>query len=491
MASHTLINRPPAAPAKAPPGCAPAGSPAAAPQLKPGRLRAGLAAFGQWLQAHRAGIQAIQWCVVVMYFTLLIIPAFMPLPPQGARILHNLTLFAQFIFWGIWWPFVILSMVLVGRLAWCGVFCPEGALAEWSSRRGLNAKIPRWIKWRGWPAAAFVMTTLYGQLISVYDYGRAALLILGGSTAGAIAIGLLYGRGTRVWCRYLCPVNGVFNLLSRLAPISFKAHEEAWVSYKGPPPKNPQCPPMINIRRLNGVSACHMCGRCAGYRHAVALEPRSPNEEVRRFGAAKNSIWEMRLLLYGMIGVAIGAFTWTVNPAFVSLYQTVSVWLVNHNIYWPLNASAPWFILTNYPDNNDSFSWAYGACVSFYILAAGAVYGGGLSLALSIISRLAGFGRSLKLHLAQGLIPLAGAGLFLGLTATTIKILGYDGIAIPGLRWLRLAVLAGGALWSLYLGAAILADYRPAFFRRAAAQLFYALCLAPIIAAWYFMFWGW
>lgn len=457
--------------------------------------RTGLQKFGLGLQKRRNLIQGVQWAVVAVYFTLLIIPAFMPLPPQGARILNNFTLFAEFIFWGIWWPFVILSMLIVGRMAWCGIFCPEGALAEWSSRYGLNKTIPRWLKWRGWPTAAFTLTTLYGQLISVYDYGRAALLILGGSTLGAIAIGLLYGRGTRVWCRYLCPVNGVFNLLSRLAPISFKTDAQNWAAYKGPPPANPQCPPMINIRRLSGASACHMCGRCAGFRQAVALEPRSPNEEVLKYGGQKNSPWEMRLLLYGMIGVAIGAFTWTANPAFVSLYQNLAVWLVNHNIYWPLNADAPWFILTHYPENNDSFTWAYGACVSLYILASGLLYGGFLSAMLSLISAVSdnkqSSGRSLKLHLAQAFIPLAAAGLFLGLSATTIKILGYDGIHFSWLPSARFVLLSGGAIWSLYLGLRILAAYQPARIRFAAGAALFALCLAPIAAAWYFMFWVW
>ncbi|MBU6491774.1 MAG: 4Fe-4S binding protein, partial [Burkholderiales bacterium] len=183
-----------------------------------------LARLGLWMQRHGALIRGVQWVVVAVYAVLILVPAFTPLPGETAHIWSNLTLFAQFVFWGIWWPFVLVSMVLLGRV-WCGVLCPEGALSEWASRHGRGRSIPRWIRWGGWPFVAFAGTTIYGQMVSVYQYPKAVLLVLGGSTVGAIVIGYLYGRDKRVWCKYLCPVNGVFALLSRLAPFHFKVNE--------------------------------------------------------------------------------------------------------------------------------------------------------------------------------------------------------------------------------------------------------------------------
>ncbi|CAI3957320.1 4Fe-4S binding protein [Commensalibacter papalotli (ex Botero et al. 2024)] len=446
--------------------------------------------LGVAMQRHKGIIQITQWGIVGLYLVLLIIPTFMDLPPRHAHILSNLVLFAQFIFWGIWWPFVILSMLVMGRV-WCGVFCPEGALTEWTSKKfGKNKTIPRWIKWKGWPAIAFILTTLYGQLISVYDYAQAALLILGGSTIGAIIVGFFYGKENRVWCRYLCPVNGVFNLLSRLSPISFKSNTKKWANYHGEQLSNPHCPPMINIRQLHGVSSCHMCGRCAGYRDAISLQSRSVNEEIIVYGGEKGNIWQTRLLLFGMIGVAIGAFTWTVSPWFVQLKQLLANWLINHNIFWPLNATAPWWILTNYPDNNDSFNWLDGFCVTFYILGSGLIFGFGLTIIYKLLGR---FLRkpNLYLYISQALIPLAAAGLFLGLTATSVKLLQYDGIILGWIKNARAIILIGAGLWSLYLGYKILRKITNNIYQFILSFCLFCFSLIPILAAWWFMFWGW
>ncbi len=146
--------------------------------FRAGDLDAGIARLGDWLRAHAGAIRAVQWAVVAFYVFLVAVPAFLPLPDNTQHIWSNLTLAAQFAFWGIWWPFVLVSMVLVGRV-WCGVFCPEGALSEAASRWSRGYAVPRWITWSGWPFIAFAGTTVYGQMTSVYGYPKPALAVLG------------------------------------------------------------------------------------------------------------------------------------------------------------------------------------------------------------------------------------------------------------------------------------------------------------------------
>ena len=117
------------------------------------RAAALLPRLGEGLRTHQRAIRRAQWCVVGIYLLLLIVPALLPLPDGTAHLWTDVTLFAQFLFWGIWWPFVLLSVVLLGR-TWCGLLCPEGALSEFASRHGRGHATPRWITWGG-PSAIF------------------------------------------------------------------------------------------------------------------------------------------------------------------------------------------------------------------------------------------------------------------------------------------------------------------------------------------------
>lgn len=442
-------------------------------------LNHALAAIGDGLRRHAPLVRRLQWAVVLFYLVLLVVPAFAPLPDNQARILDNLVLLAQFVFWGVWWPFVLLSVVLFGRL-WCGLLCPEGALSEWASRHGRGGGVPRWMRWGGWPTLGFLLTTLYGQLISVYDYAQAALLILGGSTLAAMLVGWLYGRGKRVWCRYLCPVSGVFALLAKLAPVHFRVDEAQWQTNPPPHLPPPNCAPLLDIRRLRGASACHACGRCSGQRGAVRLIARSGCEEIVRFGNGADNRWETRLLLYGVMGLAMGAFQWTISPWFIAMKQALAEWLVDAGQLWPLQASAPWWVLTHYPQVNDAFTWLDGLSICLYLGASALLLGGTLHLLLLVGSWLAGRSAAFARHLALCLVPTGAAGLFLGLTATTLKLLRYEGLELRGVGPARVALLVLAITWSLWLGVRVCASV-PGPRRLAALG---ALALGNALAAW-------
>jgi polyferredoxin len=453
-----------------------------------------LSAAGEGLRQHQRLIQGFQWTVVLVYLALVGVPAFLPLPGRLAHIWDNLTLLAQFAFWGIWWPFVLLSMIVVGR-AWCGLFCPEGALSEAASRVGKGHAIPRWVTWKGWPFVAFALTTIYGQMVSVYQYPKPALLILGGSTMGAIAIGYLYGRNKRVWCRYLCPVNGVFGLLSKLAPLHFRVDHDAWARSRqsgNAGVRSVNCAPLVAIKTMRGAAQCHMCGRCSGFRGAVSLAPRSPNDEIVHVAGTAPKPWESALIIFGLMGVAIGAFHWSVSPWFIALKQALAGWLVDHNVVWPLKLQPPWWILTDYPSVNDQMNFLDGCVLLAYIVATAAVIGAAISFCLWLAARSLGPAPSPRFHhFAQSLIPIAGCGVFLGLSAITVTMLRAEGFELGFVGPLRAALLGAAAIWSVVLAWKIAGLSASHILRRFAATFFAALAASTGLASWAVYFWVW
>ncbi|MFJ9531079.1 4Fe-4S binding protein [Herbaspirillum sp. NPDC101396] len=446
------------------------------------------------MRRNGALIRGIQWIVVLVYAVLILVPIFLPLPDETAHIWSNLTLIAQFCFWGIWWPFVLVSMVLMGRV-WCGVLCPEGALTEFASKFGKNWAIPRWMRWGGWPFVAFALTTIYGQMVSVYQYPKAVLLVLGGSTLGAMIVGYLYGREKRVWCKYLCPVNGVFGLLAKLAPFHYKVNEDAWrASYDTHGKKTiaVNCAPLVPLRNMKGASDCHMCGRCSGHRDAIALTWRAPTVEIVKVGRTSNNLWESSLVLYGLFGIAIGAFHWSASPWFVEAKQFIATWLIDRDIMWPFATNAPWWLLTNYPQQSDVFSWLDGGLVVSYILATAAVLGTALTALFALSNLVLGpWSRSRFNHLVQSAIPLAGCGVFVGLSATTISLLRAEHWPVDWANDVRAALLTVMTLWSVLLAWKVIGQHTEALSRRVLAMLPVIGALALVNYAWLLMFWIW
>lgn len=391
-----------------------------------------LARFGDALERHKAPIAFIQWTMVLLYGLLLLAPLVFPS--------HDTSRAARVMFWGIGWPLIVSSVMLSGRF-WCGLFCPDGTLTEFASRHGQKRSIPRWIRWKGWPCAMLALTTLYGQATGFQNHFHATLILLGIPTVLALATGYLYGNGKRIWCMYLCPVNGLFGMLARQSPIHFRVDKEQWAKFDGTS-KRINCAPLINIRQMQSASACHACGRCSGYRNAVRLAARHPAQEILSANGHSIENADLFLLLWCMAGICT-----------VSLAWPESLW---HRLYMetilsaglPFDSVFPWWLI-------ESPAALYRL---FLIAAGGTLLGAVLYGILRLAGRLANL-PSWK-PLALCLIPLIGWGLFSGICHISFSVWQEYGLCGIWYRTFEWCILGSASACSLWLGMKTILPYR-------------------------------
>jgi polyferredoxin len=217
--------------------------------------------------------------------------------------------------WGLWWPVILVGNLIFGQ-AWCGLLCPDGTLTELAGRWSKRAKIPRALRWPGWIVLGFAATILAVHATDAIHNAKASFMIFGVLSAGSLVTGALFGRGRRIWCRYLCPASGVFGMLARSAPIHFRVDRVAWDGSGRRPPHPIDCPVLIDIRNMTGAAGCHMCGRCSGHRDAVALAKRPPWEEILKLTPASPLGREVAVLALGLFGlvpaVLLAAGSWQI-----------------------------------------------------------------------------------------------------------------------------------------------------------------------------------
>jgi hypothetical protein len=301
--------------------------------------------------------------------------------------------------------------------------------------------------------------------------------VLGGSTLAAVAVGLVYGRGSRVWCRYLCPANGVFGLLAKIAPLHYAVDEARWKQHAARTPAV-NCAPLINIAHMKSASSCHACGRCSGEHGAVALALRSPAKEILSTSARQVRTEEALTLLVGVMGIATAAFMWSSSKRLVAIKTALANWLIEHDYTVLLQDDAPWWLLTHYPQSHDVFTWLDGLCILGFILGGGAALGVALWAGLWLAARVLRNPAVTWQRLSLALVPMAGAGVFLGLSMLTLGHLKAEGVSLAWVPAVRAVLLVLGGSFSAYLMARLCWTQRS--LRTAGATV---LAMAPLALA--------
>ena len=130
-----------------------------------------------------------------------------------------------------------------------------------------------------------------------------------------------------------------------------------------------------------------------------------------------------------------------------------------------------------------------GGLLVGYILGVAILMGTALSAGLALAAAASGWSRQRFHHLAQALVPLAGCGVFLGLSALTVTMLRAEGVVLPGLAAIRASLLLGAWAWSLALALRILGEGGVRGLRRGAAAGMFGATAAMAGTAWAALFW--
>jgi hypothetical protein len=94
-------------------------------------------------------------------------------------------------------------------------------------------------------------------------------------------------------------------------------------------------------------------------------------------------------------------------------------------------------------------------------------------------------------HLTQAMIPLAGTGMFLGATMTTLAMLHVGHMEWGWVGTSRFLMLLLADVWSAWLALGVVRRHSTKPLSQAGTLLLFAIALAIADSAWWLLFWHW
>lgn len=167
--------------------------------------------------------------------------------------------------WILWWPGIIFTFVLVGRL-WC-VMCPFGALNEWTANRSKPDRLfPRGLRNLWLATFLFLVLTWADEQIGVIRSPQLTAWLIVIFAFLAVATGMFFQR--RSFCHYLCPITGLLGLYSMVSPVEVRTGDRSRCQknchqdcYRGNEKGN-GCPMFEFPMTVERNTFCNLCFEC-------------------------------------------------------------------------------------------------------------------------------------------------------------------------------------------------------------------------------------
>jgi hypothetical protein len=183
-------------------------------------------------------------------------------PPGVNAKLYAKTNLVNLAIWGLWWPLMVWTAVLLGRV-WC-VACPLEFVS--STAENLGRKIGFTQRpLPGWLARSALVVLLFAALqmlvpgVQIHRVPHYTSIFLWTSLSIAFAVGLLFKH--RAFCRGFCPVSLLLNAYGRGGMLAVRPSAATTAHLKSAPDAR-ACPSLLNASRLNSNKDCLLCGTC-------------------------------------------------------------------------------------------------------------------------------------------------------------------------------------------------------------------------------------
>jgi polyferredoxin len=195
-------------------------------------------------------------------------------PPDGVPDkLYAKSNLVNLLVWGLWWPAMVWTAVLFGRV-WCAV-CPLELLANGTERlaRRLGVKQHSLGKWL---CSGALIVALYGLIqmlvagVHLHRIPAYTSLFLWSLLTFAAVVGFVFKD--RAFCRAFCPVGLLLGTYGRGSMLAVRARSSqgcgtctgkdcarACNRTRG---DGRSCPSLLNPARLNSSADCLVCGQC-------------------------------------------------------------------------------------------------------------------------------------------------------------------------------------------------------------------------------------
>ncbi|NPA28604.1 MAG: 4Fe-4S binding protein [Epsilonproteobacteria bacterium] len=208
-------------------------------------------------------------------------------------------IFTTAVFWGIFWPFFIVTTLPIFGRIFCGI-CPHGFLGKYITRIGLKKKMPTWLQNRfigimllflGWWGVYYMFPGLYRTPLGT------ALLF---TVMTLVAFVFYYLYKDMSYCKYICPIGTALRGFGKLSFTWFGSYNTACSTCKTFDCAK-SCPyglSPFNFNKKASMNDCTLCMECTHACEALHFKWLKPGHAIyQNFKPLKAEVWVYILIL--------------------------------------------------------------------------------------------------------------------------------------------------------------------------------------------------